>query len=111
MADFIETTVGYLNLAYVVLIRQGEAGDSQIQMSDGRTFLCHVADFSPVHPTTLPSTLEGGPADGVPQPTVAPTPPPYALGGNYTVPTFRADAPYVAPVVAEGGDPDGNTAP
>jgi hypothetical protein len=92
MATFLDTTEGYLNVDHIVLVRPGPAAGDEvlIQMADGRTYVCHVVDLTPIHSPT---------------PLADPAPPPaYAPGGDYTVPGFRKEVPYVAPVPAAEAD-------
>jgi hypothetical protein len=52
MSSFIRTSVGFLNLQHILLIRVGiekEEGEDLVQMSDGRNIQCliHDRDFLP----------------------------------------------------------------
>lgn len=90
MATFLDTTEGLLNIDHIVLVRPGPAPEDEvlIQMADGRTYVCHVVDLTPIH---------------LPLQNPAPSPA-YGPGGDYTAPTFQREVPHVAPVAQSPDD-------
>src|SRR5262245_54007318 len=99
MTTFVQTSEGWINLDHVILVRysdplpSGEPGETLIQLTDGRTFVCHVfGDITPKIdqlPTAAP----------VAQPPDLNTR--FTVGSDYTIPTYRRDRLEVTPQPAE----------
>jgi hypothetical protein len=66
MADFVETSIGWLNLDHVILIRYGDArlkevGENLVQLSDGRSVICRFLGPPGQLPNVVPPIVEAEP--------------------------------------------------